>query len=168
MLSAEHPRRDMDRIRIRVKKVDTGEGVRLPSYMSPQASGMDLFAHLPKRVALRPGERHLIPTGIAIAIPEGYEGQIRPRSGLAARDGIGIVNSPGTIDSDYRGEIKVILINMGDEIFVVESGTRVAQLVITPVVRAELEEVVELPTTDRNRVVLAIQDPPDPPVLAVR
>ncbi len=118
--------------------------------MSEHASGMDLFAHLSREVTLNPGERHLIPTGIAVAIPEGYEGQIRPRSGLAMRDGIGIVNSPGTIDSDYRGEIKIILINLGGEPFVVKSGTRLAQLVITPVVRAELEEVPELPETQRN------------------
>jgi len=92
----------------------------------------------------------LIPTGIAVAIPEGYEGQVRPRSGLAVKDGIAIVNSPGTIDSDYRGEIKIILINLGDEPFVVRHGARVAQLVITPVVRAQLEEVAELPETSRN------------------
>jgi dUTP pyrophosphatase len=118
--------------------------------MSEQASGMDLFAHLPRNVVIDPGERHLIPTGIAVAIPEGYEGQIRPRSGLAITDGIGIVNSPGTIDSDYRGEIKIILINLGSEPFVVGRGTRIAQLVITPVVRAELEEVGELPGTQRS------------------
>ena len=140
----------MGRIKIRVKRMRTGMGISLPSYMSEHASGMDLFAHAPENVVLNPGERRLIPTGIAVAIPEGYEGQIRPRSGLAIHDGIGIVNSPGTIDSDYRGEIKVILINLGDEPFVVESGTRIAQLVITPVVRAELEEVAELPATHRN------------------
>jgi len=110
----------MGRIKIRVKKMGTGEGVRLPCYMSEHASGMDLFAHLSKDVVLNPGERHLIPTGIAVSIPEGYEGQIRPRSGLAMKDGIGIVNSPGTIDSDYRGEIKIILINLGSEPFVVK------------------------------------------------
>lgn len=129
----------------------TGKDVILPCYMSEHASGMDLFALLSKDVLLNPGERHLIPTGIAVAIPEGYEGQIRPRSGLAKRHGIGIVNSPGTIDSDYRGEIKIILINLGGEPFVVKTGTRIAQLVITPVVRAELEEVVELPETQRNK-----------------
>lgn len=140
----------MSRIKIKVKRLGTGTDVRLPCYMSEHASGMDLFAHLPKDVVLNPGERHLIPTGIAVAIPEGYEGQIRPRSGLAIRDGIGIVNSPGTIDSDYRGEIKIILINLGEEPFVVKTGTRIAQLVLTPVVRAEMDEVVELPETRRN------------------
>jgi dUTP pyrophosphatase len=118
--------------------------------MSEQASGMDMFAHLSHNVIINPGERRLIPTGVAVAIPEGYEGQIRPRSGLAIGEGIGIVNSPGTIDSDYRGEIKIILINLGGEPFVVQRGARIAQLVITPVVRAELEEVGELPETQRS------------------
>ena len=140
----------MDRIKIRVKRVGNGQGITLPSYMSEQASGMDLFAHLPRDVVIDPGQRRLIPTGVAVAIPEGYEGQIRPRSGLAITEGIGIVNSPGTIDSDYRGEIKIILINLGSEPFVVRRGTRIAQLVITPVVRAELEEVGELPGTQRS------------------
>jgi dUTP pyrophosphatase len=133
-----------------VKKTDAREGVLLPCYMSEHASGMDLFANLAEDVCLNPGDRHVIPTGIAMAIPQGYEGQVRPRSGLAARAGIGVVNSPGTIDSDYRGEIKIILINLGQAPFVVKPGSRVAQLVITPVVRAELEEVVELPPTHRN------------------
>jgi dUTP pyrophosphatase len=111
---------------------------------------MDLSACLSEDVLLGPGERSLIPTGIAVAIPEGCEGQIRPRSGLATKNGIGILNSPGTIDSDYRGEIKVILINLGDEPFVVKDGARIAQLVISPIVRAEWEEVEGLPETDRN------------------
>jgi dUTP pyrophosphatase len=138
----------MDRIRIKLKKLK--EGTRLPRYMSEHASGMDLFAHLAEAVVINPGERRLIPTGVAVAIPECYEGQIRPRSGLAMTDGIGIVNSPGTIDSDYRGEIKVILINLGREPFVVKAGSRIAQLVITPVVRVDLEEVEELPETLRS------------------
>ncbi len=138
----------MDRIRIKLKKLK--KGTRLPRYMSEHASGMDLFAHLAEAVVINPGERRVIPTGIAVAIPECYEGQIRPRSGLAMTDGIGIVNSPGTIDSDYRGEIKVILINLGCEPFVVKAGSRIAQLVITPVVRADLEEVEELPETLRS------------------
>jgi dUTP pyrophosphatase len=141
----------MERITVRIKRLSTRNGVSLPSYMSEQASGMDMFAHLAQDVVLHPGERHLIPTGIAVAIPQGYEGQIRPRSGLAVKEGIGIVNSPGTIDSDYRGEIKIILINLGDEPFVVRSGTRIAQLVITPVVHAQLEEVAELPQTLRSK-----------------
>ncbi|NIQ38048.1 MAG: dUTP diphosphatase [Proteobacteria bacterium] len=140
----------MARIKLRVKKTGKGDNITLPRYMSEHASGMDLFANLDEEVALNPGDRRLIPTGIAVAIPENYEGQIRPRSGLAIKDGVGIVNSPGTIDSDYRGEIKVILINLGNEPFVVKGGTRIAQLVITPVVRADLEEVEDLPQTVRN------------------
>ncbi len=140
----------MGRVTLKVKRMGTDKGVPLPRYMSDRASGMDLFAHLVADVVLNPGERQLIPTGIAVAIPEGYEGQIRPRSGLAVSDGISIVNSPGTIDSDYRGEIKVILINLGREPFLVKRGTRIAQFVITPVVRAEVEEVEELPVTHRN------------------
>jgi len=141
----------MGRIKIKVRRLGVGDDVQLPRYMSDHASGMDLFAHLPAEVTLNPGDRCLVPTGIAVAIPEGYEGQIRPRSGLAMSKGIGIVNSPGTIDSDYRGEIKIILINLGAEPFVVKSGTRIAQLVISPVVRAELEEVPDLPGTDRDQ-----------------
>lgn len=141
----------VDGIKIKVKRMTSDVDVRPPLYMSEHASGMDLFAHLSEDVTLAPGERHLVPTGIAVAIPEGYEGQIRPRSGLALRDGIGVLNSPGTIDSDYRGEIKVILINLGREPFVIRNGTRVAQLVIGPVVRAEVEEVGELPETERNK-----------------
>jgi dUTP pyrophosphatase len=138
------------RIKVKIRKVGTEGDVRLPCYMSERASGMDLFAYVPDEVMLNRGERRLVPTGIAVAIPEGYEGQIRPRSGLAVRNGLGIVNSPGTIDADYRGEIKVILINLGDEPFVVRTGTRIAQLVITPVARVELEEVTKLPKTARN------------------
>jgi dUTP pyrophosphatase len=119
--------------------------------MSESASGMDLFADLAQDVVLNPGERSLIPTGIALAIPDGYEGQIRPRSGLAMKHGIGVMNSPGTIDSDYRGEIKIILVNFGSEPFVVRNRSRVAQLVISPVIRADLEEVDALPETPRNQ-----------------
>jgi dUTP pyrophosphatase len=140
----------MPRIKVKIKKVESGDHVRLPAYMSEHASGMDLFASVAHDVTLKPGERRLIPTGVAVAIPQGYEGQIRPRSGLAVRNGIGIVNSPGTIDSDYRGEIKIILINLGDQPFVVNGGDRIAQIVITPVVRVDLEEVRELPETQRS------------------
>jgi dUTP pyrophosphatase len=140
----------VERIRIKVKRIGKRESVSLPCYMSEQASGMDLSATLSEDVLLRPGERSLIPTGIAVAIPEGYEGQVRPRSGLATKNGVGILNSPGTIDSDYRGEIKVVLINLGDEPFVVKDGSRIAQLVISPIVRTEWEEVESLPETERN------------------
>ena len=118
--------------------------------MTEGASGMDLFASLEKEVVLFPGERELIPTGISVAIPEGFEGQVRPRSGLAIRNGIGVVNGPGTIDADYRGEIGVVLINFGNDSFTVRDGDRIAQMVISRVFRAILEEVDDLPSTGRQ------------------
>ncbi len=111
---------------------------------------MDLFALLDRDMTLEPGERRLVPTGISVAIPEGFEGQIRPRSGLAIQKGIGIVNGPGTIDADYRGEICVLLINLGKESFTIRDGERIAQMVISPVSRAILEEVDELQPTGRQ------------------
>lgn len=111
---------------------------------------MDLFASLKKEMTLGPGERKMVSTGISVAIPQGFEGQIRPRSGLAIQKGIGIVNAPGTIDSDYRGEIKVLLINFGEEPFTIRNGERIAQMIITPVYRAILIEVDELPSTQRQ------------------
>ncbi len=122
----------------------------MPQYMTEGASGMDLFACLEREVTLGPGERKLIPTGIAVAIPEGFEGQVRPRSGLAVQKGIGIVNGPGTIDSDYRGEIGVLLINFGNEPFTIHDGERIAQIVISQVFRTALEEVDDLPPTRRQ------------------
>ena len=118
--------------------------------MTEGASGMDLFASLEKEVVLVPGERKVIPTGISMAIPEGFEGQVRPRSGLAIRSGIGVVNGPGTIDADYRGEIGVVLINFGKDSFTVRDGDRIAQMVISRVFRAALEEVDDLPSTERQ------------------
>jgi dUTP pyrophosphatase len=111
---------------------------------------MDLSACLDHPIVLAPAERALVPTGIAIAIPDGYEAQVRPRSGLAARNGVTCLNSPGTIDSDFRGEVMVILINLGREPFVIASGLRIAQMVLAPVTRAELQEVAELPPTTRG------------------
>jgi dUTP pyrophosphatase len=140
----------MDRICVKVKRVGTVHGGGMPCYMSESASGMDLFANLAEDMVLNPGERGLVPTGIALAIPDGYEGQVRARSGLAIKHGIGVMNSPGTIDSDYRGEIRIVLVNLGTEPFVVRNGSRVAQLVISPVMRADLEEVESLPETPRN------------------
>jgi len=118
--------------------------------MTQGSSGMDLFASLDEEVTLQPGERKMIPTGISLAIPEGFEGQIRPRSGLAIQRGITILNAPGTIDSDYRGEIKVLLINLGSEPYTVKNRDRIAQLVISPVSRANLVEVEELPSSERQ------------------
>ncbi len=118
--------------------------------MTHGSSGMDLFACLEKEITLEPGERKLIPTGIAVAIPEGFEGQIRARSGLAIQHGIGVVNGPGTIDADYRGEISVLLINFGKSSFAIRHGDRIAQMVISRVFRSQFEEVDELPATGRQ------------------
>jgi dUTP pyrophosphatase len=137
-------------VRLAVKRVrDTA--IKLPLYMTPHAAGMDLCAALEEReVVLRPGQWHLIPTGIAIALPEGYEAQVRPRSGLALQHGVTLLNTPGTIDADYRGEIGCIMINLGGEPFVIKDGDRIAQLVVNQVCRAELEVVEELPTSSRG------------------
>ncbi len=140
----------MERVKILIKRLREASAVPLPAYMTEQSSGMDLCAFLEKEITLHPGQRKLIPTGISVAIPEGFEGQVRPRSGLAMRHGIGLINAPGTIDADYRGEIAVLLINFGDEPFVVRSGDRIAQMIITRVARATWEEVDVLPSTARQ------------------
>ncbi len=140
----------MERVKIQIKRVRKDGTIGIPCYMTEGSSGMDLFAFLEKDVTLDPGERRLVPTGISVAIPEGFEGQIRPRSGLAIRKGIGIVNGPGTIDADYRGEIGVLLINFSKEPLTIRNGERIAQMVISPVFRAILEEVDDLPPTERQ------------------
>lgn len=122
----------------------------LPEYETQGSAGFDLRAAISEPIVLQPGKRALIPIGIKIALPEGYEAQIRPRSGLAYRNGITMLNSPGTIDSDYRGEIKVIAINHGEEPFTVKHGDRIAQMVIAPVQKIEIQEVFELPKTKRG------------------
>ncbi len=137
-------------VRIRVKRLPHGEGIELPSYATEHAAGLDLRAAVTEPVTLKPLERALIPTGFVFEIPEGYEGQIRPRSGLALRKGITLLNSPGTVDADYRGEVKVLLINLGQEPVTVERGERIAQMIIAPVSRAELVEVEEVSTTLRG------------------
>lgn len=135
-------------VRVSVRRIRPG--ARLPQYMTDGAAGMDLFAALDTPCTLTPGARCLIPTGLALALPPGYEGQVRPRSGLALRHGIALVNSPGTIDCDYRGELQVIVINLGSEDYTFHDGDRLAQLVVAPVVRADLVEVAELPETGRG------------------
>ncbi|MCX5905710.1 MAG: dUTP diphosphatase [Deltaproteobacteria bacterium] len=139
-------------VAIKVKRLrqDSGNEIPLPRYMTERSSGMDLFAAIDDLVSLQPGERKLIPTGIALAIPEGFEGQVRPRSGLALRHGVTLVNTPGTIDADYRGEVGVLLINLGNENFQVKRGDRIAQLVIVPVLRATLELADDLDATSRS------------------
>jgi dUTP pyrophosphatase len=137
-------------MKVYIKRLKKDRAIPLPQYMTEGSSGMDLFAFLDQEVTLAPGERKLIPTGISVAIPEGFEGQIRPRSGLAIQKGIGIVNGPGTIDADYRGEIGVLLINFGKDPITIYHGDRIAQMVISPVYRVILEEVDDLPSTRRQ------------------
>jgi dUTP pyrophosphatase len=136
-------------LEIRIRRVG-GSRVDLPAYQTEGAAGMDLAAAIVAPQTLAPMERALIPCGFAIAIPRGYEGQVRPRSGLALRQGLSIPNAPGTIDSDYRGEVKVVLINLGTEAVVIEPGQRIAQLVVCPVAHGALVEVDELDETRRN------------------
>jgi dUTP pyrophosphatase len=140
----------MERVKIHIKRLRKDPLVALPQYMTEGSSGMDLFACLQTEVTLQPGERRLIPTGVSVAIPEGFEGQVRPRSGLAIRNGIGLINAPGTIDADYRGEIAALLINFGNEPFTVRNGDRIAQIIISRVFRATWEEVEDLPPTQRQ------------------
>ena len=137
-------------IRVSIKRLRHNEDLPLPSYESASAAGMDLPAAVTADVTLQPGERDLIATGLAIALPDGYEAQIRPRSGLAARNGITVLNTPGTVDADYRGEVKVILVNLGNEPFTVTRGMRIAQMVIAPVVQATIVQVEDLPETARG------------------
>jgi dUTP pyrophosphatase len=125
------------------------EGISLPVYMTAQAAGMDIAAAIKTEVSILPEEIVIVPTGIAIALPAGYEAQIRPRSGLAAKYGITMVNAPGTIDADYRGEIKIPLINLGKEKYVIKPGDRIAQMIVAPVVRVEWKLVDELPPSER-------------------
>lgn len=133
-----------------MQRVPGTEDLPLPAYATSGSAGVDLLAAVSEETVLAPMERKLIPTGIMAAIPEGFEGQVRPRSGLALRHGISMVNTPGTIDSDYRGEIKVIMVNLGEEPFVIKRGDRIAQFVICPVMQAEFAEVEELPETSRG------------------
>ena len=137
---------------VQVLRLPHGADLPLPAYQSAEAAGLDLLAAVPANapVTIAPGARAQIPTGIAIALPPGTEGQVRPRSGLAARHGITVLNSPGTIDADYRGELQIILINLGAESFSVTRGLRIAQLVVAPVLRVSLREVEELGLTPRG------------------
>ena len=127
------------------------KNIILPEYKTDGSSGMDLMANVEQTVKIFPGEKKIISTGIMVAIPEQYEIQIRPRSGLAAKNGISVLNTPGTIDSDYRGEIKVILINLGKDIFKIKKNDRIAQMIVCPIIKVELEEVESLPETVRGK-----------------
>jgi dUTP pyrophosphatase len=139
-------------INLDIRQFPHAAGLPLPAYQSAHAAGLDLLAAVPENapLVLAPGKHALVPTGLAIALPQGFEAQVRPRSGLAAKHGVTVLNSPGTIDADYRGEIQVILINHGAEPFPIRRGERIAQMVIAPVVQAELNPVTALPETSRG------------------
>jgi dUTP pyrophosphatase len=134
--------------KIQIKKLFNE--VLTPKYETPGSSGMDIAAYLKQDILINPGDKTMVPTGFSLSVPQGYEVQIRPRSGLAAKKGITVLNTPGTIDSDYRGEIKVILINLSKDVFVIKNGERIAQMVICPIEQVTVEEVKELSETDRG------------------
>ena len=136
-------------VRILVKKFD--KNIKLPTYKTSGSSGMDLVAYIKNKITINPSKTAIVPTGIAVAVPKNYEIQIRPRSGLAAKKSISVLNTPGTIDSDYRGEIKIILINLGKKSFVVSLGDRIAQMILCPVAKGNLKEVKNLPKTMRGK-----------------
>ena len=140
----------MTELRVPVQVLPHGEGLELPDYATAGAAGCDLRAALTEPLTIVPGTRALVPTGIAVAIPQGFEGQVRMRSGLAIRSGLALLNAPGTIDSDYRGEVKVILANLGSEPVTLTRGERIAQLVFAPVARAKLTRTEALPPTTRE------------------
>lgn len=137
-------------MKIEFKKLPHAGDLPLPSYESEYAAGMDIRAALQEPIELMPGKRKLVPTGLKMALPRGYEAQIRPRSGLAYRNGVTMLNTPGTIDADYRGEVKVLAVNLGDEPFVIRHGDRLAQMIIAPVIQAEVHEVATLSETERG------------------
>lgn len=139
----------MESLRVPIRRVGTRASA-LPAYATPGSAGMDLAAALEAPIALAPGERVAVPTGLALALPEGYEGQVRPRSGLALRLGVTIANAPGTIDSDYRGEVRVVLVNLGREPATIRPGDRIAQLVVAPVARVAWVETTTLPESGRG------------------
>src|SRR5512144_3434511 len=140
-------------VTVRVLRLPHGKGLPLPSYQSAHAAGLDLLAAVPEDapVALEPSDRALVPTGLVIELPEGYEAQVRPRSGLALKHGVTVLNSPGTIDADYRGEVKVLLINLGAETFLIQRGDRIAQLVVSPVTHVEIVAAEALGSTERGK-----------------
>ena len=138
-------------VQLRVRRLRTGDpALPLPAYQTAGAAGMDLLADVPEPLRLEPGQRALVPTGLAVEIPPGYEGQVRPRSGLALRSGVTLLNAPGTIDSDYRGEVGVVLVNLGQEPVEIRRGERIAQLIVAPVARAAWVEVDQLADSARG------------------
>ncbi len=143
-------RRAMNTVSVQVRRVRANSDLELPKYQSELAAGLDLRADLEAPLTLKPLERTLVPTGLSLAIPPGFEGQVRPRSGLAAKQGLTVLNAPGTIDADYRGEVKVLLVNLSSEVVTLQRGDRIAQLVVAAVTRATLMEVSELSETARG------------------
>lgn len=137
-------------LKVQVKVLPHGAGVPLPRYMSEHAAGMDLYAAVEKELTIPAGEWQLVPTGLSLALPAGYEAQVRPRSGLALKQGVSVLNTPGTVDADYRGEVGVILMNHSKDNLVVKRGDRIAQMIINKIERIVFEEVKELPPTDRG------------------
>ncbi|MGA7355648.1 MAG: dUTP diphosphatase [Candidatus Cybelea sp.] len=137
-------------MRVALRRLPQGEGLPLPGYMSEHAAGADLYAAVTEQLTLLPGARALVPTGFSIALPPGYEAQVRPRSGLAIRLGVTCLNAPGTIDADYRGEVQVVLANLGTEPVVIRRGDRIAQMIVAPVARAAFDVVDELPPSMRG------------------
>lgn len=140
------------RVVVRVQILPHGQGLALPEYQTKHAAGMDLLAALApdETITMEPGQRAIVPTGLIFEIPEGFEAQIRPRSGLALKHGVTVLNSPGTIDADYRGEIKVLLINLGTEAFIIERNTRLAQVVFAPIIQVSLQTALELSESERG------------------
>jgi dUTP pyrophosphatase len=139
-------------IKVDVRQLPHAEGLALPAYQSSQAAGLDLLAAVPEQtpLVLAAGQHAMVPTGLVMALPEGFEAQVRPRSGLAARHGVTVLNSPGTVDADYRGEINVLLVNLGREAFTIRRGERIAQMIVAPVTRVELARADSLPATRRG------------------
>lgn len=141
-----------DAVRVDIQQLPHAQGLPLPAYQTPQAAGLDLLAAVPEQqpLVLAPGKHAMIPTGLMVALPAGFEAQVRPRSGLAAKHGVTVLNSPGTVDADYRGEINVLLVNLGDAPFTIRRGERIAQMVVAPVTQVELVPVAALPATARG------------------
>jgi len=137
-------------VTVAVRRLPHGEGLALPAYATPDSAGMDLLAAVAAPVTLAPGERRLVPSGLAIQLPAGYEAQVRPRSGLALKQGVTVLNAPGTVDADYRGEVGVILVNLGQAPFTISRGDRIAQLVVAPVIQARWAEVADLEESQRG------------------
>jgi dUTP pyrophosphatase len=140
----------MSPVRVAVQRLAGGKGLPLPAYATPGSAGVDLVAAVEAPLTLLPGARASVPTGLALALPEGWEAQVRPRSGLALEEGVTVLNAPGTVDADYRGEVKVILVNLGERAVTIERGRRIAQLVVAPVARLEWREVAALPPSARG------------------